>query len=72
MDSWDALEVLSEMLTELQQLYSRMMGQTRQLKRKYPGFCKLILSTTALAYCPLHLQELADLTGLPEPFLSNT
>jgi len=67
-ESWHALEVLSEMPSDLGQLYSRMMSQIRQLKRTDPESCRLILSTATLAYRPLHLLELASLAGLPEEF----
>jgi hypothetical protein len=63
---WNTLEVLDEVPADLTPLYDRMMKQILQLKRKDPEFCRLILSTTTLAYRPLHLLEIAALAGLPE------
>lgn len=65
-ESWNVLEVLYEIPSNLTPLYDRMIGQIRRLKRKDPELCKLILSATCLAYRPLHLQELAALSRLPE------
>lgn len=63
---WNTLEVLDEVPADLTPLYDRMMKQILQLERKDPEFCRLILSTTTLAYRPLHLLELGALAGLPE------
>jgi hypothetical protein len=70
-ESWDVLEVLQEMPPELEPLYFRMMEQVRQLQRKDPEFCRLVLSTMALAYRPLHLLELGALSDLPERISTN-
>jgi hypothetical protein len=62
--SGDVLQVLEEVPTGLIPLYDRMINQIKQLKRKYPEFCRLILATATLAYRPLHLLELRILAGL--------
>jgi hypothetical protein len=64
--SWDVLQVLEEVPDGLNPLYHRMLTQIRQLKRRDPEFCRLILLTVTLAYRPLHLLELRLLAGLQE------
>jgi hypothetical protein len=71
-ETWDILEVLKEIPAGLQQLYDRMIRQVQKLERKDPEFCRLVLSTTTLAYRPLHLLELGTLSGLPEQISSDT
>jgi hypothetical protein len=70
-ESWDVLQVLEEIPKDLQKLYDRMMGQIQQLERDSPRFCYLVLSTTTLAYRPLHLLELRTLSGLPRQIFNN-
>lgn len=60
----EVLQVLEEMPSGLIPLYDRMIKQIQQLKRKYPEFCRLILSAATLAYRPLHMLELRILAGL--------
>ena len=64
-DSWDILEVLEELPEKLEGLYDRMIQQIRNRRRKTPEFCRLVLSAATLAYRPLHLNELAIVSGLP-------
>jgi hypothetical protein len=64
-EPWDILEVLKEIPAGLQQLYDRMMRQIQQLKHRSAAFCRLVLSTTTLAFRPLHLLELGILPDLP-------
>ena len=64
--SWDVLQVLEEVPDGLNPLYDRMVKQIRQLKRRYPEFCRVVLLTVTLAYRPLHLLELRVLAGLQE------
>ncbi|KAF2455365.1 WD40-repeat-containing domain protein [Lineolata rhizophorae] len=63
--SWDVLQVLEEVPTELKGMYHRMMKQIKLLRRNYPELCRQVLSTVIVAYRPLHLQELRVLSGLP-------
>ncbi|KAH8586508.1 NACHT domain-containing protein, partial [Bisporella sp. PMI_857] len=70
-ESWDVLEVLQEVPSELEPLYDRMMQQVQQLQRKDPEFCRLVLSTVTLAYRPLHLLEVGALSSLPEKISNN-
>ena len=60
----EVLQVLEEVPADLIPLYDRMMEKIRLLKRRHPEFCRLILSTTTLAFRPLHLLELWVLAGL--------
>jgi hypothetical protein len=70
-ESWDVLEVLQEVPSELEPLYDRMMQQVQQLQRKDPEFCRLVLSTVTRAYRPLHLLEVGALSSLPEKISNN-
>ena len=70
-ESWDVLDVLQEMPSELEPLYDRMLRQVQQLRRKDPEFCHLVLSTMTLAYRPLYLLELGALSDLPEQIATN-
>ena len=65
-DSVDMLEVLEELPENLEGLYDRMIQQIRNLRKKTSEFCRLVLSAATLAYRPLHLHELAIVSGLPE------
>ena len=63
--SWEVEEVVDETPGDLKKLYERMFKQINQLKRGSPELCRLILSAATTAYRPLHLAELAVLSGLP-------
>ena len=56
---------------ELGPLYDRMLRQVEQLDRRYPEFCRLVLSTITLAYRPLYLLEVGALSDLPQQLCSN-
>lgn len=71
-ESWDVLQVLEEVPSDLIPLYDRMIEQIRQLKNRDPEFCRLVLSTVTLAYRPLHLLELPIMAGLKGQLLHNT
>jgi hypothetical protein len=64
-ESYDAVDILSEMPSGLKELYGGMMSQIQQLGRKDPDFCKRVLSRMTLAYRPLHLSELEILADIP-------
>jgi hypothetical protein len=70
-ESWDVLDVLQDMPSELEPLYDRMLRQVQQLQRKDPEFCRLVLFTMTLAYRPLYLLELGVLSDLPEQISTN-
>ena len=63
--SWEMLEILKEVPLDLNDIYHRMTGQIKQLKRQYPILCRQVLSTVMVAFRPLRLQELHALAGLP-------
>ena len=71
-ESWNVLRVLEELPGDLIPLYDRMMKQIQSFKRKDPEFCLLVLSTATLVYRPLHLLELAALSGLPSEIAGDT
>ncbi|OPB46236.1 hypothetical protein A0O28_0063570 [Trichoderma guizhouense] len=61
--SGDVEAVISAVPTDLQGIYAQMLEQIhKQHNRKY---CLLVLTTVTLAYRPLHLLELAVVSGLP-------
>ncbi|KAJ4859826.1 WD domain, g-beta repeat domain-containing protein [Trichoderma breve] len=61
--SGDVEAVISAVPTDLQGIYAQMLEQIhKQHERKY---CLLVLTTATLAYRPLHLLELAVVSGLP-------
>ncbi|KAF2736565.1 hypothetical protein EJ04DRAFT_157950 [Polyplosphaeria fusca] len=64
--SWEILQVLEEVPTELKGVYWRMMDHIKQLKRRNPDLCRQVLSTVVTTYRPLHLQELCVLADLPD------
>jgi hypothetical protein len=70
-ESWDVLEVLQEMPSGLQPLYSRMMRQIQDLRRKDSELCCQILSTVTLTQRPLHLLELGAISNLPRKISCN-
>ncbi|KAK5992022.1 Vegetative incompatibility protein HET-E-1 [Cladobotryum mycophilum] len=64
-ESWEVLQVVDEMPSDLKEVYGRMMNQIQQLKRGNPEYCRQLLSTVCATYRPLSLQELGFLSGLP-------
>lgn len=68
--SWDILETLGKLPEELESLYDRMLQQIWNHK-KNAEFCRLVLSAVTLVYRPLHLTELAVVSGLPAKISKN-
>ena len=66
MKNWEVLDELQKFPSDLMLLYARMIKQIEQLKGQRSIFCMQVLSTSRLAYRPLHLLELAALADLPE------
>ncbi|KAL6821800.1 hypothetical protein J3E69DRAFT_339363 [Trichoderma sp. SZMC 28015] len=64
--SWEIMEVVREMPTDLTAVYKRMIGQIRNQRRGNANFCWKILATIFTAYYPLSLGELGILAGLPK------
>ncbi|EXL51561.1 hypothetical protein FOCG_09485 [Fusarium oxysporum f. sp. radicis-lycopersici 26381] len=64
-ESWEVLQVVDEMPSDLKAVYGRMMKQIQQLKPGYAELCQHLLSTVCTAYRPLSLDELGILSGLP-------
>ena len=65
-ESWDVLQLLQEVPSDLKGLYVRVIKQIQQLKGRSVMFCMQVLSTMTLAYRPLHFLELAALADLPK------
>ncbi|KAM7207999.1 hypothetical protein V8F06_014957, partial [Rhypophila decipiens] len=61
-ESWEALDVINEVPTSLDELYGRMMGQIQGLDRTKPELCRGVLSAATTSYRPLHLAELGVLS----------
>ncbi|KAJ4859813.1 NACHT domain-containing protein [Trichoderma breve] len=62
--SWEVMEVVKEMPTDLTAVYRRMASQIRQQRRGNAKFCWKIISTIFTAYYPLSLGELGVLSGI--------
>ncbi|KAK5989879.1 Vegetative incompatibility protein HET-E-1 [Cladobotryum mycophilum] len=62
-DNSEILRHLEDVPDDLTKLYSRMLDQIGRLKNKDPDLCRKVLSTATLVSRPLHLAELAALTG---------
>ena len=65
-EDWDVLPLLQEVPSDLTSLYDRMIKQIGKLKHQSLIYCMQVLSTSTLAYRPLHLLELAALADLPK------
>ncbi|KAL8396643.1 hypothetical protein RB594_003634 [Gaeumannomyces avenae] len=63
---WEVRRMVDEVPTGLDELYSRMIQQIRQLRRSEQDYCRLVLSAVTLAYRPLRLPELGVVSGLPD------
>ncbi|KAL7785180.1 hypothetical protein V8C37DRAFT_394617, partial [Trichoderma ceciliae] len=70
-ESWELMEVVKEMPTDLTAVYKRMLRQIKHLERRNPEFCQNILSTVFTAYRPLSLAELGILSSLPNEISEN-
>lgn len=70
-ESWELLEVLKEMPTDLTAVYERMLRHIKYLERRNPEFCQNILSTVFTAYRPLSLAELGMLSSLLNEISAN-
>lgn len=64
-ESWDALQVIDEIPSDLKEVYARMLEQILQLKRGNHRHYIQLLSTACAAYRPLSLSELGFLSDLP-------
>ncbi|RYP65653.1 hypothetical protein DL771_008205 [Monosporascus sp. 5C6A] len=64
-ESWEVLQVVEEVPPGLNELYRHMVDQIQRLQKRNPEFCRLILSAASVAYRPLHLAEIAVLSGIP-------
>ncbi|KAF2677680.1 beta transducin-like protein HET-D2Y [Lentithecium fluviatile CBS 122367] len=71
-ESWDPLQVVEEVPTDLHQLYGRMLNQIQQLPKRNSEVCRLVLSTAIVAYRPLHLAEIGSLCRVPGQILGLT
>ncbi|EGX50759.1 hypothetical protein AOL_s00054g845 [Orbilia oligospora ATCC 24927] len=65
-NSWELNQILEEFPEDLWRVYSRMIDQVKQQRPETQKLCSLILSTVAVAYRPLHLEEISVLSQLPK------
>ncbi|KAH7117480.1 hypothetical protein EDB81DRAFT_733721, partial [Dactylonectria macrodidyma] len=65
LESWEVLQVVDKMPSDLMAVYRQMVKQIQQLKRGNPELCRHLLSTVCIAYRPLSLNEVGILSGLP-------
>ncbi|KAI0434035.1 WD40-repeat-containing domain protein [Xylaria sp. FL1042] len=70
-ESWHVPKVAEEVPPGLDDLYDRMMNQIEGQKRDSEN-CGLVLSAVTVAYRPLHLAEIAVLSGLPKEIWGST
>jgi hypothetical protein len=70
-ESWEIMQVIKEMPTDLTAVYQRMINQIQHLKRGNAEHCRNILSTVFTAYRPLSLLEFKILSGLPDGILED-
>ncbi|KAH7116438.1 heterokaryon incompatibility protein, partial [Dactylonectria macrodidyma] len=71
-DIWDVLGVIEKIPSGLEALYDRMIRHIQNLGRRNPEMCRHVLSTVAVAYRPLRLEELGRLSGLPSSIQRST
>ncbi|KAH7169754.1 NACHT domain-containing protein, partial [Fusarium flagelliforme] len=71
-DVWDVLDVIEKIPSGLEALYDRMIRHIQNLGRRNPEMCRHVLSTVAVAYRPLRLEELGRLSGLPSNIQRST
>ncbi|RFU80289.1 wd40 repeat [Trichoderma arundinaceum] len=64
--SWEVQHIVEELPESLKEVYRRMIRQIKEHKRRLPEQCWLLLSTAAVAYQPLRLDELALLAGIQD------
>ncbi|OAQ74405.1 WD domain-containing protein [Purpureocillium lilacinum] len=69
--SWHILQVVEDVPAGLIELYHHMLKQIQLLQRD-AEFCRLMLSTASVAYRPLHLAEIAVLSGVPNQISAKT
>ncbi|KAL7797848.1 quinon protein alcohol dehydrogenase-like superfamily [Trichoderma afarasin] len=62
--SWEVQHIVKELPESLKDAYRRMIRQIQKHKQRIAEQCWLLLSTAAVAYRPLRLDELALLAGL--------
>ncbi|KAL2820697.1 hypothetical protein BJX63DRAFT_280804 [Aspergillus granulosus] len=62
--SGDVLETLETVPGDLPNLYNQMIRYIHELGSQYRDICLLILSMVVLAYRPMHLVEICQLSGL--------
>ncbi|KAI8710889.1 NACHT domain-containing protein [Fusarium sp. LHS14.1] len=71
-DIWDVLDVIEKIPSGLEALYDRMIQHIQNLGCRNPEMCRHVLSTAAVAYRPLRLEELGRLSGLPSSIQAST
>lgn len=64
--TWEVMEAVADMPTDLVALYNRMMHQINNLLRRNKRLCRHVLSAILTAYYPLSLAEVGVLAGLPD------
>ncbi|KAL7925190.1 hypothetical protein ACQKWADRAFT_285315 [Trichoderma austrokoningii] len=69
--SWEVMDVVADMPTDLVALYNRMMQQFHSLKKRNKRLYKSLLSAILTAYYPLSLAEVGVLAGMPDQISEN-
>ncbi|KAF5230264.1 hypothetical protein FAUST_9885 [Fusarium austroamericanum] len=71
-EAWEVLDTLKTIPAGLNDLYDRMIQHIQNPGRQNPEMCRNILTTVAVAYRPLRLEELGLLSGLPSSIQRST
>lgn len=69
---WDAMDIVQEMPTGLNDLYGKLVQDIKDLKRKTSKHCQSVLKAVTVAFQPLTLKELQELADLPENVPADT
>ncbi|PKK54018.1 hypothetical protein CI102_1212 [Trichoderma harzianum] len=64
--SWEVQHIVKELPESLKEVYRRMIRQIQEHKQRIAEQCWPLLSTAAVAYRPLRLEELALLAGVQD------
>lgn len=64
--SWEVQHIVKELPESLKEVYRRMIKQIQENRQRIAEQCRALLSTVAVAYRPLRLDELALLAGVQD------
>ncbi|KAH8588901.1 hypothetical protein B0O99DRAFT_493364, partial [Bisporella sp. PMI_857] len=62
---WNAIHILGGLGKDVQSLYRQLKDGIKKFEQEDPGYCNDILSTAAIAFRPLRIEELVGIVNLP-------